>query len=528
MKKCLCILLCVLLALPLTGLAKVSDKPILDIMQRQIEANTSYRVQLSASAAGDAPFFIGADTWAALKQLLPAVSLNATYVRSKSADTLGDTQTRLMLYRADEKLSTLTLSGRGDRQYISGDVLGEQVLSIPRDANALSMMLFPAGEAPWPSLNRALYAVATADSDWQTQLNAALAPYYSLLSAWLQQNTQMTLERDADGDMRTISTATFTVQQAAQEAEELLRALYQDETMLGLLRQRFSPEEAALYLEPGMLPVFVSALNQLSSEQVLTLTRAFTADGTLIRETLDLPLENHATLSHFRLKKENGAQTIEMTLTTGTVLRFSLRAQGTGVYAGEFSLSSGESVALAGTYLFTAVLGEEQYNEANAGKERTQQHTFSLLVQPAQGQAFPAQLLQADITLAAGASTENAVWVDVNLSYTQPGTDTALTLNYHSRTGAPLSQAEVSTAAAVALDGLSQQELTDYIAAHSEALIGSLTAILGQIQPATPIPATEVPTQAPTDVPTQAPTQAPTAQPSETPAEIPTEIPAAQ
>lgn len=61
----------------------------------------------------------------------------------------------------------------------------------------------------------------------------------------------MTLERDADGDMRTISTATFTVQQAAQEAEELLRALYQDETMLGLLRQRFSPEEAALYLEPG-------------------------------------------------------------------------------------------------------------------------------------------------------------------------------------------------------------------------------------------------------------------------------------
>lgn len=520
MKKCLCILLCVLLALPLTGLAKVSDKPILDIMQRQIEANTSYRVQLSASAAGDAPFFIGADTWAALKQLLPAVSLNATYVRSKSADTLGDTQTRLMLYRADEKLSTLTLSGRGDRQYISGDVLGEQVLSIPRDANALSMMLFPAGEAPWPSLNRALYAVATADSDWQTQLNAALAPYYSLLSAWLQQNTQMTLERDADGDMRTISTATFTVQQAAQEAEELLRALYQDETMLGLLRQRFSPEEAALYLEPGMLPVFVSALNQLSSEQVLTLTRAFTADGTLIRETLDLPLENHATLSHFRLEKENGAQTIEMTLTTGTVLRFSLRAQGTGVYAGEFSLSSGESVALAGTYLFTAVLGEEQYNEANAGKERTQQHTFSLLVQPAQGQVFPAQLLQADITLAAGASTENAVWVDVNLSYTQPGTDTALTLNYHSRTGAPLSQAEVNTAAAVALDGLSQQELTDYIAAHSEALIGSLTAILGQIQPATPIPAT--------DVPTQAPTQAPTAQPSETPAEIPTEIPAAQ
>ena len=141
-------------------------------------------------------------------------------------------------------------------------------------------------------------------------------------------------------------------------------------------------------------------------------------------------------------------------------------------------------------------------------------------MQPAQGQAFPAQLLQADITLAAGASTENAVWVDVNLSYTQPGTDTALTLNYHSRTGAPLSQAEVNTAVAVALDGLSQQELTDYIAAHSEALIGSLTAILGQIQPATPIPAT--------DVPTQAPTQAPSAQPSETPAEIPTEIPAAQ
>ena len=50
----------------------------------------------------------------------------------------------------------------------------------------------------------------------------------------------------------------------------------------------------------------------------------------------------------------------ELTEIDGRVLRFSLRAQGTGVYAGEFSLSSGESVALAGTYLFTAVLGEEQ------------------------------------------------------------------------------------------------------------------------------------------------------------------------
>lgn len=126
----------------------MSDKPILDIMQRQIEANTSYRVQLSASAAGDAPLLYRRGYLGGAQAAAAAVSLNATYVRSKSADTLGDTQTRLMLYRADEKLSTLTLSGRGDRQYISGDVLGEQVLSIPRDANALSMMLFPAGEAP--------------------------------------------------------------------------------------------------------------------------------------------------------------------------------------------------------------------------------------------------------------------------------------------------------------------------------------------------------------------------------------------
>lgn len=518
MKKCLCILLCVLLALPLTGLAKVSDRPILEVMQRQLEANTSYRVQLSASAAGDAPFFIDADTWTALKQLLPGVSLNATYVRSKSADTLGDTQTRLMLYHADQKLSTLTLSGRGDRLCLSGDVLGEEVLSIPRDANELSMALFPAGDAVWPPLQRALYAVITADSDWQAQLDTALTPYNDLLSAWLQQSTQMTLERDADGNLRTVSTSVFTMQQAALQAEELLRALYQDETMLSLLRQRFSPEEAALYLEPGMLPVFVSALEQVASEQTITLTRAYTADGTLIAETLDLPFENNATLTHFRLQKENDAQTVELTLSSGSVLHFSLRTQGTGVYAGEFSLGADDASALAGSYLFTAVLGEEQYNAANEGKERTQQHAFSLMVQPAQGQTFPAMLLQADVALTAGASTENAVWIDVNLSYTQPGTDTALSLNYHSRTGAMLSQTAVDAAAATALDQLSAQELTDYIAARSTALISNLTAILGQLQPTAPSPAADLPTEPPAPQPTEQPTETPVPSASEAPA----------
>lgn len=525
MKKCLCILLCVLLALPLTGLAKATDASILELLNRQIEANTSYRVQLSGSVSGSAPFFADPDTWESLRLLLPEVSLNATFVRSKAADTLGNTQTRLMLYRANQKLSTLTVTGQGSRSYLSGDVLGDQVLSIPRDANDLSMLLFPSEEGAWPSLSRALYAVVSADSDWQSQFDTALEPYYAQLSAWLQQSTQMTLERGADGTMRTVSTAVFTMRQAAQEAEELLRTLYQDETLLGLLRQRFSAEEAAAYLEPGMLPVFVSALEQMASEQQLTLTRAFTAEGALIRETLELPFESGAALSHFRLEKEDGTQTVEATLASGNTLRFSLRAQGTGVYAGDFSLGSGEA-ALAGAYLFTAVLGEEQYNEANAGRERSQQHTFSLLVQPAQGQSFPAQLLQADVSLIAGASTENAVWVDVNLSYSQPGTDTALSLKYHSRTASPLALADVNTNAAVALDGLSQQELTDYVSAHSEALLGNLLAILGQIQPVTPVPATEAPTQAPTDVPTAAPTETPTEAPTQAPAESPAEAPA--
>ena len=84
----------------------------------------------------------------------------------------------------------------------------------------------------------------------------------------------------------------------------------------------------------------------------------------------------------------------------------------------------------------------------------------------------------------------------------------------------------MNTNAAVALDGLSQQELTDYVSAHSEALLGNLLAILGQIQPVTPVPATKAPTQAPTDVPTVAPTETPTEAPTQAPAESPAEAPA--
>ncbi len=485
MKRYLCILLCLLLALPLTGQAdSIEGKTILEIMERQIEANASYRVQLSGTAQGSAPCFIGEDVWAMLCQLLPGVSLRTTYVRSKSGATLGNTQTRLKLYSGEEKLSTLTVSGWGDRCYLSGDPLGDQVLSFPRDPNSLSMMLFPAEENGWPSLDRAFWAVLSADAEWQDRLDAALEPYNTLLTAWLQQNTQMSITRDESGAMLTLSASCFTVQQTAKEAIELLRVLYQDDTMLSLLRERLSEEEANAYLEPGMLPLFVSALEQVSSEQQLTLTRTYTSEGSMVSEVLDLPFAEGGVLSHLTLEATENTQAVTAVLSSGGTLHFTLETQGAGVYAGEFSYAAADADGFAGTYLFTASLGEEQYDATNTGKERSQQHRFSLLIQPAQGQTFPSQLLKADVSLTGGASTDDSIGLDIDFSYTQPGTDTSLALKYHSRTSSMLNQADVDTENAVALDSMTLQELTDYIGAHSEALIGNLTALLGQIQPA--------------------------------------------
>lgn len=487
MKKCLCLLLCILLALPAAVQADATDKSILELIARQLDANTSYRVQLSADAQGETPFFADADTWQALKALLPQVSLNATYMRSKSVATLRDTQARLQLYSGDQKLSTLALSGRGERLYISGDMLGEDVLSIPRDSNELSMLL-SASEDVWPALYRALFALLTADDAWHAQAEEAMAPYYTALSAWLQERTQVTLERDASGETRTLSTAVFTVQEAAQQAGELLRTLYADDTLLALLRQRLSDEEAALYLEPGMLPVFDAALDQVLSDRQLTLTRAFSAEGELLSEALELPFEEGGMLSAFRYTRESSMQTYEAVLSTGNVLRLSVLSQGEGVYAGEFSFG-----ALAGSYLLSCIEGAEQYNAANTGKERSQQFSYSLLVQPAQGQSFPAQQLQAEVTLLAGASTDQAAWLDADLAYSVPGTDTRLSVKYHSRTASALNFATVDTDAAVALDALSQQDIADYFALNSEALLGKLFSVLGQIQPA----ATDAPAAVP-------------------------------
>lgn len=509
MKKCLCLLLCILLALPAVVQADVTDKSILELIARQLDANTSYRVQLSAQAEGEAPFFADADTWSALKALLPQLSLNATFMRSKSIATLRDTQTRLQLYSNDQKLSTLVLTGRSDRLYISGDLLDEDVLSMPRDSNELSMLL-SSDDGVWPALYRALFAILTADDTWQAQAEEAMAPYYATLSAWLQERTQVTLERDEAGNTRTLSTAVFTMQEAAQQAGELLRALYADDTLLALLRQRFSEEEAALYLEPGMLPVFDAALDQVQSDRQLTLTRAFSAEGELLNETLELPFEDGGWLSSFRYAHESGTQTYEAVLSAGSVLRLTTLSQGEGVYAGEFSFGT-----LAGSYLFSCVEGAEQYNAANTGKERSQAFSYSLLIQPAQGQSFPAQQLQADVTLLAGASTDQAAWLDADLAYTVPGTDTRLSIKYHSRTASALNFAAVDTDSAVALDVLSQQDMADYLAQTSEALLGKLLSISGQSQPtampapaATAVPAdTAAPSQQPaaTDAPSNAP-----------------------
>ena len=104
MKKILCILLCLLMALlPCAGLAEdTAQTDIAALMARQVSGNSTLRAQLTADFSQQPPSFLDAALWGSLAQAAADTALEATYVFSRAGETLGNSQAALYVKRGGE------------------------------------------------------------------------------------------------------------------------------------------------------------------------------------------------------------------------------------------------------------------------------------------------------------------------------------------------------------------------------------------------------------------------------------------
>lgn len=477
MKRLLCAILCLMLLCAATAQAKTYDYTIFEVMTRQLDTNSSYRVQVTGEVRGEAPDFADADLWELLKSLLPQYSLEGTYVLSKSEKTLHDMQTRLMVKEGDTTRGTLVLSGRNDRYVLSGDLLGEENVAFARGTDAIARMALPAQEGQWPSLWRVFAAMESAGSDWQQRFETAMAPYYAMMSEWVQDHTELKVRRNAQGQLCTQSTAVFTPETVRAQVINVLAQIYRDGDMMALLEEILADEEANVYLQDGMLPLYEEMLAAAGISGDVVITRSYDAEGALESETITLPFAAGSAVEKVSVSYGSTGYALSMQLGGGKTLDITMQGGGdfSRAYAGTFAYGT-EEKKTSGSFVLTMEIGKEQYDEADAGRERKQTHTAMLFVKPDEGQAFPAQSLGVTVKLIGGDSNTNTVRCNVECVWNELGTDTEIIFNYKSRTAAALAQLEVDPDMAVQLGSVQYEEMAAYVMQTVQKIVENVSA----------------------------------------------------
>lgn len=488
MKKMLILLLCLMLALPMTAGAKTFDYTIEELIARQLQTGAvSLRVKLSAAAEGEAIAGVDAQTWAALGQALPPLQLVCTYMQSRRGATAGNCQVKGVLNQNDTALTSFALTGQGDKWLLESELLPGKAYALSRSLKTAFMNVTAPEEGTWPHILRLFTAVSEADESFAAQLESAMEDHMVSLNRWLQSKTQV----DISADQHMTQHISVPAADMKQQIKAFLRELYADEALLMLLRQIVPTPDAHAYLESGMLPLFEQVIDGLALEGDIVVSRVYAGDGQLKQEEITLPFAGSQPLRSLKLI---GGETtaVEAVLADGSAYAFSVKGSGKaangmydGAYEGEISLKpAGAEKAFEALYALQVKKGMEQYFEENESHERDQMIDIALTLRPKDGESFSEQKITASAHLTAGASSTKAAYVDTVITWQDVKTGGKLTVNLNLNTNSALRMDEVDEALSVQMDTLNAAGREELLADIASQMEENFAALLGRILPA--------------------------------------------
>ena len=468
MKRALCIALSLMLLLG-TACAeqlKVFSYSIPKLIGRQLQTNTSLRVKISAENAGSAPEGVDAQLWESMKEALPQLLLSGTYMRRK---TSGDLQITAQLAQNGDMLTGLTLTGIEQDLLLETDLLPQIMLAMPREINSIFQLLTMPQEGEWPSLWRMVSAVESAGDEYAAALDELLKPHLNNLNDWLRDYTDMYMASAAP-----VQVVRVPVEAIKARIKVQLRALYADEALLTLLREVMLEEDEQVYLESGMLPLYETAIDNLSLAGEIVIERRYDTTGLLKEEKINLPFARGTGLKLISYEKssENGLK-VNFETESGLAL-YLTAAENAGSWQGEATVAIAGATVFSAKYALSIQLGQETYDAEQKNKERRQSHQAVLTLEPANGMTFSKQQITVTVDLIAGASNTSAAYCNVTLAWQDLQSDSAFTVRVQNNTSAPLKISEKDAGNAVRLENLSVQDLREWLGDTANSVANGL------------------------------------------------------
>ena len=460
MKRSIAFVLALLLVLSAAA-AFAENDTLMGKFYQQAMKESAYRGTLTFTVIGEGSSAIPTETWAMIKAILPRLTVTLEHSTQRNRDEGEAAVTLAAEGQPAHKLSFLydeKLTG------VSGDLLDpEKIYTAARTWNWTRLFASASQESgTWPPVWQMMLNVLNAPDSWKERAKPLLEQYETQLAEWL--NNFATVATGMEGGKPYSELACrIPAREVKEEIKTLLRAFYQDQTLLSLLSEVVMPQEAAAYLQPSALDTLTALLDQMKMEGSVEIARRHDSSGTALLDRISFPFAQDAlfTRLEFSVTPSEGGQEWRVTgaMKDGGEFDISCEQTASGSYTGavallvpvrpegaSFVVSDGtpELKSVSFDYSLTWDQGEEAYSLAD--DKSTQTIRGSLMIRPRGESDIPMQIFSLNATLSSGSSKQSPTHLDGNISWMDMNSGAAINAQLTSRTVSPFDYTVVSEA----------------------------------------------------------------------------------
>lgn len=404
MKRLLCLVLCLMLAIPV-ALAETADT-LPKRFNRQLVGGNGLRGYLDITVSGVADW---------LDELLP---FTATQIQIRAAGQKqgemsdlvtddDDWQVRFYVKNSDDKeVGNTWLYGDPEGVYFQSELLPDTLLSVPvEQVNLLyqlmqgdyAELLFafdpldmkaPGAQGNAPSYEAVANLLGIEHEEWTAAWLPVLEKYFLQLDLWLAGYSAPAAVTGEDGSLQMAVTYQIPSDELKTEAKYIIGQMLYDTELQNLLLPYVTMEQRMTYLNPSLMYFYEACIDALPLQGDIVLSRTMSAQGEIVSAKVALPVP---------------ALPEKLSAPVGKLAAALFGDAYADVLAGiervEFVQNGAERfIALTGAQKSVTVAA----NVANPD-ESTTAYAGTLAIQAVEGQT-----LKADFTL----STSHRIWVD--------------------------------------------------------------------------------------------------------------------
>ena len=441
--KRLIALLTALLVLLCTVPAMAATKTLVEKFQGQL-LEQGFKGTVTFAASGSGTKAIGNDLWAWLVNAAPRLTLEANHSFANRAD--GQAELNVLIDGKAEGRTTLLYNGT--LTAVSSDFLGgyeSAWYTADRKWNP-AVLLASSGGNQWPPVWHVLMAVEGASAEWKEKAGQHLALFETELGTWMNGFAEISTVKEK-GTEYTQLHCLIPAEETKTEIKQLLASLYADADLLSLLREVLTAEEAAAYLQPGMLNSLCAMVDELALDSDVEITRRFNKKGEIALDRMRLPFADHQAVREINLTvtpdPDGQKWVVAGVLANGDDFEVSVAPGKNGAYSGAVTLTlPGTENRLAFDFDFSWDGGKEEYVLAT---DRAVQTMLAALNVKPHDTAKPAQELKLQITLTSPSAERSATQIEAVLNWRDTESDAALTASLTGRTAAPGTVTQISS-----------------------------------------------------------------------------------